>query len=65
VRDGVNALGAQAGAGSPFAHLTMEPAREGPPGGALKFLVRARRWPGGDPVVLGECHPHGPPVNWQ
>ncbi|HEV7580075.1 MAG TPA: DUF2332 family protein [Mycobacterium sp.] len=64
VRDGVNALGAQADARSPFAHLTMEPARSGP-GSALKFLVRARRWPGGHPVVLGECHPHGPPVNWQ
>jgi hypothetical protein len=26
--------------------------------------VRARTWPGGELAVLGECHPHGPPVNW-
>ncbi|CDO87005.1 hypothetical protein AWC29_23960 [Mycobacterium triplex] len=64
VRARVEALGESADASSPFAHLTMEPARDGP-GSPLKFLVRARRWPGGDLVVLGECHPHGPPVNWQ
>ncbi len=64
VRGGVDALGAQAGASSPFAHLTLEPARDGP-GSPLKFLVRARRWPGGELRVLAECHPHGPPVHWQ
>ncbi|MEB3982908.1 DUF2332 family protein [Mycobacterium sp. 663a-19] len=64
VRDGVDALGARAEASAPFAHLTLEPAREGP-GAPVKFLVRARRWPGGDLEVLAECHPHGPPVNWQ
>lgn len=64
VRDGVDTLGAQAGAGSPFAHLTLEPARDGP-GAPIRFLVRARTWPGGELRVLGECHPHGPPVNWQ
>lgn len=64
VRDGIEVLGAEAGAGSPFAHLTLEPARDGP-GGPIKFLVRARRWPGGELAVLGECHPHGPPVNWR
>ena len=64
VLDGVAALGARADARSPFVHLTMEPARDGP-GSPLRFLVRARRWPGGEPTVLGECHPHGPPVNWQ
>ncbi|OBF79943.1 hypothetical protein A5791_09700 [Mycobacterium sp. 852002-51163_SCH5372311] len=64
VRDGVDALAGQAGARSPFAHLTLEPARDGP-GGELKFLVRVRSWPGGELQVLGECHPHGPPVNWQ
>ena len=63
VRDGVEALGARAGARSPFAHLTLEPARDGP-GGPIRFLVRARRWPGGKLAILGECHPHGPPVNW-
>lgn len=64
VRARVNELGERAHSTAPFAHLTMEPARDGP-GAPLKFLVRARRWPGGDIVILGECHPHGPPVNWQ
>jgi hypothetical protein len=64
VRAHVDALGAQADARSPFAHLTLEPARDGP-GTPIKFLVRARRWPGGELEILGECHPHGPPVNWQ
>jgi hypothetical protein len=64
IRDGIDALGAQADARSPFAHLTLEPARDGP-GTPVKFLVRARRWPGGELEILGECHPHGPPVNWQ
>lgn len=60
----VHELAERADAGTPFAHLMMEPARDDP-GSPLKFLVRGRRWPGGDLVVLGECHPHGPPVNWQ
>jgi hypothetical protein len=64
IRDGVSALAAQADARSPFAHLTLEPARGGP-GAPLKFLVRARSWPGGELQILGECHPHGVPVNWQ
>jgi hypothetical protein len=64
VRGGVDALGGQAGASSPFAHLTLEPARDGP-GSPLKFLVRARSWPGGELRILAECHPHGPPVVWQ
>jgi hypothetical protein len=63
IRDNVDALGAQADASSPFAHLTLEPARDGP-GTPIKFLVRARRWPGGELEILGECHPHGAPVNW-
>jgi hypothetical protein len=64
VRAGVDALGGRAKASSPFAHLTLEPARDGP-GSPLKFLVGARYWPGGEPRVLAECHPHGPPVHWQ
>ncbi|HZC51917.1 MAG TPA: DUF2332 family protein [Mycobacterium sp.] len=64
IRNGVDALSARAAASAPFAHLTLEPARDGP-GAPVKFLVRARRWPGGEPTILGECHPHGPPVNWQ
>jgi hypothetical protein len=64
IRDSVNALGAQATARSPFAHLTLEPARDRP-GAPIMFLVRARIWPGGELEILGQCHPHGPPVNWQ
>jgi hypothetical protein len=64
IRDGVDALAAQADASSPFAHLTLEPARDGP-GAPIKFLVRTRSWPGGELQILGECHPHGPPVHWQ
>jgi len=63
VRDGIEALGGQADATSPFAHLTLEPARDGP-GTPIRFLVRARSWPGGELAILAECHPHGPPVNW-
>lgn len=59
---GVNALGAQADPRSPFAHLTLEPTRDG---SGPRFLVRARRWPGGELEILAECHPHGPPVNWE
>ena len=62
IRAGVDALAAQADVSSPFAHLTLEPARDAD---VLKFLVRARSWPGGELRVLGECHPHGPPVTWQ
>ncbi len=64
VRAHVDALAGRADARSPFAHLTMEPARDGP-GAPIKFVVRARVWPRGEPQMLGECHPHGPPVNWQ
>jgi hypothetical protein len=64
IRDGVDALAARADARSPFAHLTLEPARDGP-GAPVKFLVRVSSWPGGELQVLGECHPHGPPVHWQ
>lgn len=64
VRAHVAALAGRADARSPFAHLTMEPAREGP-GAPIKFVVRARVWPQGEPQMLGECHPHGPPVDWQ
>ncbi len=64
VRAHVDALAGRADARSPFAHLTMEPARDGP-GAPVKFVVRARVWPRGESQLLGECHPHGPPVDWQ
>ena len=63
VRARVRALGEQADERSPFVHLTLEPARDGP-GTPIRFLVRAHRWPGGELEILGECHPHGPPVHW-
>lgn len=63
VRSRVRALGAQAGQRSPFVHLTLEPSRDGP-GAPIRFLVRARRWPGGELEILADCHPHGPPVRW-
>ncbi len=59
----IDTLAAQADAHWPFAHLSLEPARDRPSAG-LKFLVRATSWPGGETRILGECHPHGPPVNW-
>ncbi|BBZ37515.1 hypothetical protein MCNS_05780 [Mycobacterium conspicuum] len=62
IRDGIDAVAAQAGESSPFAHLTLEPARDAD--GGLKFLARARSWPGDKLRIFGECHPHGPPVNW-
>lgn len=63
VRAGIDDLAARAQAGTPFAHLTLEPARDGPDG-ALKFLVRAAIWPAGEERVLAQCHAHGPPVDW-
>jgi hypothetical protein len=64
VRAALDALAERADASSPLAHLTMEPARDGP-GAPIKFLVRARSWPGGELQTLAQCHPHGPPVDWQ
>ncbi len=66
VRGAVGELAARADVRSPFAHLTLEPARPAGygPGAPIRFWVRARSWPGGELTVLGECHPHGPPVKW-
>lgn len=64
VRARVHALAERAHVRSPFAHLTLEPARDGP-GTPIRFVVRARSWPGGELAILGECHPHGPPVQWR
>lgn len=63
IRDAVNTLIERSDPRSPFAHLTLEPARDGP-GGRIRFLVRSAGWPDGRVHVLGECHPHGPPVHW-
>jgi hypothetical protein len=64
VRAHVDAVAGQADPRSPFAYLTLEPVRDGPDT-PIKFSVRARSWPDGDLHILGECHPHGPPVHWQ
>lgn len=64
VRVHVDALAARADERSPFVHLTLEPACSRP-GTPIRFEVRARSWPDGESRVLGECHPHGPPVHWQ
>lgn len=63
VRAHLDALGSLADKRAPFAHLTMEPARSHPDG-SIRFTVSARGWPDGGRRVLGECHPHGPPVHW-
>lgn len=64
VRAGIDALGAQARADSPFTHLMLEPQRRRPDS-PVEFTVRARSWPGGDDELLGGCSPHGPPVTWE
>ncbi|WP_205876452.1 DUF2332 domain-containing protein [Mycobacterium camsae] len=64
VRAGIDGLAVQADGRKPLAHLTLEPAREGPDG-RLTFLVRATRWPGGEERMLAESHAHGAPVCWQ
>ncbi|QLL08328.1 DUF2332 domain-containing protein [Mycobacterium vicinigordonae] len=64
IREAVAALADQATTRCPFAHLTMEPARDGP-GAPLKFLVRVASWPRGGNRVRAECHAHGPPVHWR
>lgn len=63
VRARIRTLGERADERSPLVHLTLEPSR-GRPGAPIRFLVRARRWPGGELEILGDCHPHGPPVRW-
>lgn len=64
VQAGIDTLGAQARADSPFAHLTLEPGRRTPES-PVEFVVRARSWPGGDDRMLASCSPHGPPVTWE
>jgi hypothetical protein len=64
VRAHVDTVAGQADSRSPFAHLTLEPTRDGP-GAPIKFSVRARTWPGDELHILGDCHPHGPPVHWE
>jgi hypothetical protein len=64
VRTEIDALGTQARADAPFAHLALEPQRR-TPDAPVEFTVRARSWPGGDDALLAVCSPHGPPVTWE
>ena len=60
----IEAIGARAASGSPFAHLTLEPHRRTPEAD-VEFVVRARCWPDDDDRLLAVCSPHGPPVIWE
>ena len=59
----LEALGDAADAGSPFAHLFLEPTRRGPDQ-PHEFLVVLTTWPGGVRRVLGKAPAHGLPVTW-
>ncbi|HEY1840605.1 MAG TPA: DUF2332 family protein [Mycobacterium sp.] len=60
----IESVGARARPGSPFGHVRLEPYRR-TPDAPVEFVVRARRWPGGDDRLLAACSPHGPPVVWE
>lgn len=63
VTDRLDALGAEATASAPLAHLFLEPTRP-EPGAEHRYLVVSQTWPGGRRRVLGEAAPHGVPVTW-
>jgi hypothetical protein len=52
------ALGAAADGSAGFAHLRLEPSRQG------RYEVVLTTWPGGTERVLGTASPHGIPVTW-
>ena len=56
----IREIGAKASAEAPFAWLSMEP----PPENLATMQVRLIMWPGGEPRILAEVHPHGAYVNW-
>ncbi len=60
----IEELGVAATEQQPFVHLRAEPSRRAP-GARHEFLVRMRRWPGGDDVLLGATAPHGVPSVWE
>lgn len=51
-------LGAAADGSAGFAHLRLEPSRQG------RYQVTLTTWPGGAERVLGAASPHGIPVTW-
>jgi len=59
----IAALGTQATAERPLAHIGFEPRRLSP-GTLHRFIVSAQTWPGGEERLLGEAPPHGMPVRW-
>ena len=56
----VGALGGEASAEAPVAHLSIEPR----PTDLSIMEVRLRLWPGGEERLLAECQPHGAWVRW-
>lgn len=57
----IEALGARATAGQPFAWLRMEP----DPADLAQMALSLTLWPGGDTRVLAAAHPHGAWVRWK
>ena len=51
-------LGATADGSAGFAHLRLEPSRQG------RYQVLLTTWPGGTERELGTASPHGIPVTW-
>lgn len=62
-RDEVDALLDRVGRHAPgrVVRASMEPESVG---SSYEFKVRVQSWPGGEPVVVADCHGHGPPVRW-
>jgi hypothetical protein len=60
----IAALGEQASADRPFAHLLLEPLRR-TPGSQHQFLVVLQSWPGGQRRILGRSRGHGLPTTWE
>lgn len=58
------AVGADATATAPLAHLFLEPTRRSP-GAEHEFLVVLETWPGNVRWILGVAAPHGIPTVWE
>lgn len=64
VAERIAALGEQAIADRPFAHLLLEPRRR-TPDSDHEFLVVLQSWPGGERRILGASVGHGLPTTWE
>ncbi|HET9976819.1 MAG TPA: DUF2332 family protein [Burkholderiaceae bacterium] len=60
LRAAIEAAGARATPAAPLAWLAFEP-----PNADAQMLLRLRLWPGGEPRVLADAHPHGRWVRWR